>query len=103
MTDLIDRLQLDADVCEQVALLLSDIPLSGHHKEAICGVAEDLREAITALEQLQDPGWKEFIAICHTWLEHYPPDVFDGSSSAPGSLFVVALRKALAALPEPPE
>ena len=45
-------------------------------------------------------GFDNFISVAETWLENYPPDIFDGSSGDKGPLFVVALREALAALKE---
>ena len=52
------------------------------------------------IEELEDPGWEQFINLSTQWLEKYPPDIFTGESGDPGPLFVVALRNALAALQE---
>jgi len=59
---------------------------------------DDAEQCKKILQDLYDPSWEEFIALCHRWMEKYPPDIFDGSSGDPGPLFVVALRDALTAL-----
>lgn len=52
------------------------------------------------IEELSDPGWKDYIALTRKWLEHYPPDIFTGVSGDPGSVFIVAIRNAVAKLQE---
>ena len=59
--------------------------------------AEEVRERIA---DLRDPDWRTYIEITQTFLKHYPPDIFTGVSGSKGSLFVVAIRNALAALQE---
>ena len=49
-------------------------------------------------QELEDPDWPTFISMAGAFLEHYPADIFDGSSGDPGPTFIVALRSALAAL-----
>ena len=43
-------------------------------------------------------GWTTFIELTKEWLEKYPEDIYTGESKDSGPLFVVAVRKALAAL-----
>lgn len=50
------------------------------------------------IAKIENPGWCEYIELTQKWLEKYPPDIFTGVSGDRGQVFVVAIRKALAAL-----
>ena len=56
------------------------------------------RELRLEVRTLRDPDWKTYIKITKLWLEKYPPDIFTGISGDSGPVFVVAIRKAIAAL-----
>ena len=58
-----------------------------------------LRDELDRLcTMIEEPSWHDYIHITKNWLKFYPPDIFTGESGDKGPLFVVAVRKALAAL-----
>lgn len=80
-----------------VTELVSDVRLESEEAH-YTRLVEQYRELEAKVERLEDPDWLTYIELTKQWLAHYPADIFDGSSGAPGPLFVVAIRNALAAL-----
>ena len=73
---------------------MSDIAeVLGYHEQQA-----EITRLRAKVDELENPGWEQFISLTTQWLEKYPPNIFDGSSGDKGPLFVVALRNALAAL-----
>lgn len=70
----------------------------GRLSQMVADRDEHIAELEAKVERLEDPDWLTYIELTKQWLAHYPADIFDGSSGAPGPLFVVAIRNALAVL-----
>lgn len=50
------------------------------------------------IEELENPGFHQFVSIVEQWLTNYPSDIFTGVSGDPGPLFVVAIRASVEGL-----
>jgi len=81
------------DIREQITELRRNQGYGGSES-----AADTMERMLEDNERLRDPDWKTYIEITSKWLEKYPPDIFTGVSGDSGPLFVVAIRKALAAL-----
>ena len=78
--------------------------MSKHREELFKLGRTDLVNRIEALEakieELENPGFEEFVETTNRWLQKYPESIFTSVSGDSGALFVVAVRNAIKAMGE---